>query len=198
MVVSGSGSFLPVLSNHHPITIHSPSIASRQGDRGDRNRSYWRGDNDNDSVSKWLTYVLRHGASEVDWGDALQDLVGESSRRQRPTRARATPHTIKVLYIVVSKYFQVLSFKRSVEHSNILRLVSRCSPVSPPWIVCTMQCSLSTRILTRPSRCGRGQEDVYMDKHGYVSVDQLIALREKEFGKTTSLARRQFQYYRWI
>ena len=37
-----------------------------------------------------------------------------------------------------------------------------------------------------------------MDKHGYVSVDQLIALREKEFGKTTSLARRQFQYYRWI
>eukprot|EP00435_Cladocopium_sp_Y103_P064226 s679_g25.t3 len=65
-----------------------------KSDRGDRNRSYWRGDNDNDSVSKWLTYVLRHGASE---------------------------------------------------------------------------------------------EDVYMDKHGYVSVDQLIALREKEFGKTTSL-----------
>ena len=68
--VSGSVSFLPFLSNHHPITIHSPSIALRQGDRGDRNRSYWRGDNDNDSVSKWLTYVLRHGASEVgDWED---------------------------------------------------------------------------------------------------------------------------------
>ena len=86
-----------------------------------------------------------------------------------------------------------------VEHSNMFQhSVSGCSPFSPPWIVCLMQCSLSTRILTHPSRCGRGQEDVYMDKHGYVSVDQLIALREKEFGKTTSLARRQFQYYRWI
>ena len=66
------GLFYHFFPNHHPITIHSPSIASRQGDRGDRNRSYWRGDNDNDSVSKWLTYVLRHGASEVgDWEDPL-------------------------------------------------------------------------------------------------------------------------------
>ena len=82
LFVSGSGSFLPVLSNHHPITIHSPSIASRQGDRGDRNRSYWRSDNDNDSVSKWLTYVLRHGASEVrHWEDPLET-VGSVGYRQ--------------------------------------------------------------------------------------------------------------------
>lgn len=33
----------------------------------------------------------------------------------------------------------------------------------------------------------RCQEDVHMNKHGYVSVDELIALREKEHGKTTSL-----------
>lgn len=37
----------------------------------------------------------------------------------------------------------------------------------------------------RSSRCC--QEDVHMNKHGYVSVDELIALREKEHGKTTSL-----------
>ena len=55
-----------------------------------------------------------------------------------------------------------------------------------------MQCS--PKIWTHPSQCGHRQEDVYMDKHGYVSVDQLIALREKEFGKTTSLARKQVQY----
>eukprot|EP00435_Cladocopium_sp_Y103_P049397 s394_g14.t2 len=72
-----------------------------KSDRGDRNQSYWRGGDDNDSVSKWLTYVLRHGASE---------------------------------------------------------------------------------------------EDIYMDKHGYVSVDQLITLREKEVGKTTSLAKKQNLY----
>eukprot|EP00435_Cladocopium_sp_Y103_P023063 s941_g5.t1 len=65
----------------------------------DGKRSYWGGDNDNDSVSKWLTCVLRHGATE---------------------------------------------------------------------------------------------EYIYMDKHGYVSVDQLIALRAKELGKTTSLAKKQF------
>eukprot|EP00438_Fugacium_kawagutii_P012370 Skav200393 [mRNA] locus=scaffold4049:30767:32142:+ [translate_table: standard] len=78
---------------------------------GDDRRSYWRNDfsNDNDSVSKWLTYVLRHGASEA-------------------------------------------------------------------------------------------REELDMDKHGFVSVDQLIALREKESGKTTSLAKavQDLSQIRWV
>eukprot|EP00434_Breviolum_minutum_P014422 symbB.v1.2.012714.t1/scaffold882.1/size155402/9 len=41
--------------------------------------------------------------------------------------------------------------------------------------------------LTWVLRHGASEEDVHMNKHGYVSVDELIALREKEHGKTTNL-----------
>lgn len=59
----------------NPITARRAAVLTRSGDN-DR-RSYWRNDfsNDNDSVSKWLTYVLRHGASEVppsDWGGCIK------------------------------------------------------------------------------------------------------------------------------
>ncbi len=42
------------------------------------------------------------------------------------------------------------------------------------------------------------QEDVHMNKHGYVSVDELIALREKEHGKTTSLRWHFLQVPDWF
>lgn len=58
---------IPTLLKKH--TIFFRPSKNHHFPTGDRPRSYWRsesyGSNDNDTVSKWLTWVLRHGASEA-------------------------------------------------------------------------------------------------------------------------------------